>query len=121
MAELSLHFSWREAECRCGCGYSRINPLLVHKLERLRWMAGARPVIVHSWCRCGAHNQAVGGSPNSQHLYGNAADISIEGVSVDELADFAEQAGFDGIGRYYAQGFVHVDVRGYPSRWDDRA
>lgn len=118
MAELSLHFTWKEAECRCGCGYSRINPLLVHLLEKIRYYAGQKPVAVHSWCRCRKHNEAVGGAPNSQHLFGNAADISISGVGIDRLAQIAAECGADGIGIYRKQGFVHIDVRGYPARWE---
>ena len=31
----------------------------------------------------------------------------------------AEECGADGIGKYYYQDFVHVDVRGYEARWSD--
>ena len=118
MAELSLHFTWKEAECRCGCGYSRINPLLVHLLERIRYYAGEKPVIVHSWCRCGEHNKSVGGKSDSQHVYGNAADISVAGVSVDRLLQIAKRQGADGIGVYRKQRFIHIDMRGYPAQWE---
>ena len=55
----------------------------------------------------------------SQHLYGKAADIWIAGVSVDTLAAYVETLlpGKGGIGRYHADGFVHVDVREVKSRW----
>lgn len=58
-------------------------------------------------------------SKHSQHLYGKAADIWIAGVSVDALAAYAETLlpGKGGIGRYYTDGFVHVDVREVKSRW----
>ena len=61
--------------------------------------------------RCPKHNAEVGGVPNSQHTLGTACDIYCNNLSVDELAELARVAGFDGIGRYYKQEFVHVDVR----------
>jgi uncharacterized protein YcbK (DUF882 family) len=92
------------------------DPMLVGLLEgiRARFM---QPVNVYSWCRCAAHNETVGGEKGSFHLTGQAADISIDGVSLDDLAAVAEELGADGIGMYYDLGFVHVDVRGYMARW----
>ena len=57
--------------------------------------------------------------PLNPVLDGKAADIWIEGVSVDTLAAYAETllAGKGGIGRYYTDKFVHVDVREVKSRW----
>ena len=50
-----------------------------------------------------------------------AADIRIDGLSVDEIADIFERllVGTGGIGRYYEGhgNFVHVDVREVRSRW----
>lgn len=44
-----------------------------------------KPVRVTSGYRSKALNVAVGGSTTSQHSYGEAADIQIDGISVDEL------------------------------------
>lgn len=44
-----------------------------------------QPVVVSSGYRCKALNVAVGGSQTSQHSHGEAADIQIEGISVDKL------------------------------------
>ena len=44
-----------------------------------------QPVVISSGYRCKALNVAVGGSQTSQHSYGEAADIQIEGISVDKL------------------------------------
>ena len=43
------------------------------------------PVTVTSGYRCKSLNIAVGGSTTSQHSYGEAADIQIDGHSVDEI------------------------------------
>lgn len=115
---LSEHFQAKEFACRC-CRKVLVHPELVRKLEGLRYALGAKPVIVTSGYRCAGHNMAVGGAEKSYHLFGMAADIWVGGVSTRELAKAAESVGFDGIGVYARQGFVHVDVRGYPARWEE--
>ena len=87
-------------------------------LDRIRERLGV-PIYINSGYRCPAHNAEVGGVPNSQHVEGTAADITYDGIDVDYLAQIAEECGADGIGRYYNQDFVHVDVRGYEARWSD--
>ena len=116
MSQISKHFSKSELTCKCGCGLLIVDVELIGILEfiRARFM---RPVHIISGNRCGKHNTAVGGSPNSQHLHGRAADIYVEGMDLDAITRAAEQAKADGIGIYRDQGFVHVDVRGYPARW----
>lgn len=113
---ISKHFSEAELTCKCGCGQLIVDTALIGVLEfiRARFM---RPVHILSGNRCPAHNAECGGSPNSQHLVGKAADIYIDGIGVDSVARAAEQAKADGIGIYPDQGFVHIDTRGYPARW----
>lgn len=109
---MSKYFSTEEMVCHC-CGTlpdGGINPILLDKLDALREAIG-KPIHVDCMYRCPSHNAEVGGVPNSQHLLGNAADIFVNGMSVDDLAGMAVSVGFDGIGRYYNDGFVHVDVR----------
>jgi len=109
------HFKTAEFACKCGCGYCAVSPRLIELLERLRALLGGHPVIITSGCRCPAHNTRVKGAANSQHLYGNAADIKVAGVPPDNVAQAAEQAGFNGIGRYKT--FTHVDIRKAKARW----
>ena len=112
-----MYFTESEFRCRCGCGLSEVNPLLIESLESLRVMVG-KPIIVNSGIRCAKHNSAVGGAKASQHLLGNAADIHVDGITSYELANLASEIpafGNGGIGRY--ANFVHVDVRGVMSRW----
>lgn len=121
---ISKHFDESEAVCRCGCGQLIRNSVLIGVLEAIRAKAGERygkelPVYVYSWHRCPAHNTEVGGVQNSYHCQGMAADITIDGVDLDELAEIAGFVGADGIGIYRGQGFVHVDVRGYAARWEE--
>jgi zinc D-Ala-D-Ala carboxypeptidase len=53
-------------------------------LEPLRGMVG-KPIKVYSGFRSPDLNKAVGGSANSQHIKGEAADIAVDGMSVDDL------------------------------------
>ena len=52
--------------------------LAAYVLEPLR-SAMNEPIIISSGYRCEQLNRAVGGVSNSQHLKGQAADISIDG------------------------------------------
>ncbi len=114
--KLSEHFQAREFACRC-CGMVLVHPELVRKLEGLRNVVGA-PVFIASGYRCAKYNKAVGGAENSYHLFGMAADIWVKGISPRQLAEIVGKTGFDGIGVYQDQGFIHVDVRGYRARWE---
>ena len=121
MGDLSEHFSRKEFACKCGCGFDKPVPELVEKLEKFRELCGGKPVNINSGCRCAKHNAspAVKGAKNSQHVKGTAADVrKMPHLTIDEMAKFAEQAGFRGIGKYNT--FIHVDVRPTPARWDYR-
>ncbi len=49
---------------------------LANELEKVRNILGAVPIHISSGYRCKELNSAVGGVPNSAHLYGLAADFS---------------------------------------------
>ena len=114
--KLSEHFDSSEFKCHC-CGSlgPGISKVLIEKLETLRTQLGL-PIFVASGYRCPAHNKAVGGVSNSQHLLGKAADITVKAMKPGDVANAAERL-FDpgGLGRY--AGFTHVDVRAAKSRW----
>jgi len=86
-------------------------------LQKIRTHFG-KPVTVNSAYRTVTHNKKVGGSPNSQHLYGLAADIAVPGIAPAQVAKYAETLlpGKGGIG-LYTWG-THVDVRARRSRWN---
>lgn len=114
MGDLSAHFSRTEFRCK-GTRHSAHAPVsahLVQHLERLRAIAGGRPLVILSGVRCALHNAAVGGAPRSRHLVGDAADIPIGYATVDQ----AERAGFTGIGSR-GKWAVHVDTRPRRARW----
>ena len=92
-------------------------------LERIREHFG-KPVTITSAYRTPANNAKAGGAKFSQHLYGRAADIRVQGVSVEDVAAYAESLMPDrgGVGRYpvkagRATGWVHVDTRADKARW----
>lgn len=115
---MAKYFSREEFACKhCGAEPG-IDVRLQHVLDAMREAVGG-PLILSSVYRCPVHNANVGGVLNSFHVQGVAADVLVpDGMTVRELAQIAEQCGADGIGRYFSQGFVHVDTRGYPARWD---
>lgn len=108
------HFKREEFECDCGCGFNTVDFELFRHLEYIRKYFNA-PVVVTSGCRCAAHNAAVGGSQNSQHLYGRAADIIVSMVPAELVAELAEEMGLGGVGRY--KNFTHIDTRVGKARW----
>lgn len=74
----------------------------------------------------GANENNIYAAKFSQHLYGKAADIWISGVTVEQIAAYAETLlpNRGGIGRYPKEGhadrthgWVHIDTRAAKSRW----
>jgi uncharacterized protein YcbK (DUF882 family) len=53
-------------------------------LEPLRELVG-KPIKINSGYRCFALNEAVGGSKESQHMQGKAADLKVDGMTVAEV------------------------------------
>ena len=96
-----------------------VSGALIQSLEQLRGL-GPEPIIVHDGYRCPEHNREVGGVEHSEHLLGIAADIKIQGLSLQQQYDRAKTVpDFDngGIGVYPESNFIHVDVRDGKARW----
>lgn len=117
---LARNFLCREFACHDGSDNLLVDDALPVLLQKLRDHFRA-PVTVNSGYRTPAHNKAVGGVDNSQHVQGTAADIAVQGVEPLAVAQYAEHLMPDrgGIGLY--GGFVHVDVRQGRGRWDSRS
>jgi hypothetical protein len=116
MGDLSEHFSREEFACSCGCGFDTVDTELLRILEVVRTHFD-RPVTVNSACRCVDRNHAVGGSSNSQHLYGRAADIVVQGIDPSLVYELVDQMGIGGAGEYTT--FTHIDSRtNGPARWE---
>ena len=66
-----------------------VDSSLAALLQKIRDHFG-RPVVITSGYRTAAHNKSVGGAAYSQHLYGRAADIRVQGIPVEQLVAYAE-------------------------------
>ena len=117
LKKLSDNFRVNEFACTDGSDAVFVSPELVKVLQKIRVKFG-KPVHINSGYRTATKNKAVGGAQYSQHLYGMAADIHIDGVTPKEIAAYAETLlkNTGGIGIY--DRFVHVDVRNVKSRWN---
>lgn len=56
---------------------------------------------------------------HSNHCKGRALDVVVPGVADEEVARFARELGFVGVGVYPASQFVHVDIRARSYFWVD--
>ena len=115
--QLTTHFNITEFHCKgtsCNCKETLHDPALSAYLQKIREHF-EKPLRITSGYRCKTHNAAVGGTANSQHATGQAADFYISGVTPVEIAKFAESIGVLGIGLY--DDFVHIDTREKKSFW----
>ena len=114
--KLSANFKVSEFACKDGSDTVFIDTELVDILQKIRDKFG-KPVIINSAFRNDSYNNKIGGAKYSQHQYGKAADIRIDGVTPKDIASFAETLLVEtgGIGIYNT--FVHIDVRKIKSRW----
>lgn len=113
-----IHFAENELACK-HCGLSGCTDGLKIALDQLREIVN-RPVIVHDAFRCSEHNATVSLVAKSQHPAGTAADVSMPGMTLQEMYEAAKkvQPFFAGGIGVYESNFIHVDVReNGPARW----
>ena len=92
------YFTRAEFKCKCGgqfCdGYPAEMQEAVVKIADAARAHFGRPAHVISGLRCPKWNAHEGGKETSQHQYGEAIDLRIEGVSAGDLQQFvASQPG----------------------------
>ena len=124
---MTKNFKQSEFDCKCGCEMPEDVLANVTKLaNQLQYVRDnvAMPIKINSGYRCQAHNKSVGGSENSQHLLGKAADIVINGLdpvldTYDYLDDLILTGEIlqGGIGMYKT--FTHYDIRKTKARWNN--
>jgi len=118
---IATNFRAREFDChgRGCCTKTPIDEKLVSILQNIRDHF-QKPVIVTAY-RCETYNALVANAASrSYHIFGQAADIHINGVAPAEIAKYAESIGVLGIGLYETDKdgyFVHVDTRTSKSFW----
>ena len=109
------YFKRDEFRCKCGGKYCNGFPAepkeqLVRIADQLRKNLGV-PITIVSGLRCPTWNQIQGGVADSQHQYGEAADIYCSGIS--QLRVEAELDKIGGVRYHYAikgSSNVHFDV-----------
>ena len=87
------YFTRAEFKCKCGGQYcdgypAEMQEAVVKIADAARAHFG-RPAHVISGLRCKQWNAHEGGVETSQHMYGEAIDLCIEGVSAETLRQFA--------------------------------
>jgi uncharacterized protein YcbK (DUF882 family) len=120
---MTANFNLNEFRSKCGADVPKElvpNAIAVAtNLQVLRDEIGL-PITITSGYRSPAHNRRVGGSPNSQHMQANAADIQVKGMTPKQVKDVIERLIKEGkmrnggIGLYST--FVHYDI-GRIRRW----
>lgn len=114
--QVSEHFKRSELACS-HCGECRVVWELVETLEELRQRIQIpgqpeRALVVESGYRCPAHNVAVGGAADSQHVHGTAADLYVIGMTSRDLYAIAAGIhGVKGLGVSDHRPSLHVDIR----------
>lgn len=108
-------FDREEFRCKCGGKYCNGYPAepderMVRIVDQLRKNLGV-PITIVSGLRCKKWNAIQGGVSNSQHMYGEAADIYARGVSQTRVEAELDKIG--GVRYHYAikgSSNVHFDV-----------
>lgn len=116
------HFTWGEFTK----GLTRIpeNGTVVRNLIKLaqhldaaREFLGNRPITLTSVYRPLAVNRACGGVSNSRHIFGDAADIIVQGIPPHEVYRKLDAWHGDKGGLGNSSTFTHIDLRSYRARW----
>lgn len=84
---------------------------LAEFLERVKAALGGKPIMINSAYRGPEVNAHVGGSKNSQHMVGCAADIRVPGMTPDQVCRAIIEADlpFDQLIREF-DSWTHVSV-----------
>lgn len=115
------HFSLNEFRCRDGSPvpehYWANTQSCMNWLEKVRTACGNKAITINSGYRSPAYNRKVGGARASQHLYGSAADIQVQGMNPGQVYQIADKlmGNCGGVGKYNT--FTHIDCRNSKSRW----
>ena len=126
--KLTENFSKSEFECKCGCEMPQDVldniKIVAEQLQIVRDKLN-KAIKINSAYRCPKHNESIGGAKNSQHKLGKASDIVVNGMSPEKMFSLLNSMMIDkdiktgGLGLYNT--FVHMDIRGYIARWDNRS
>ena len=110
-----VYFTRDEFRCKCGGKYCNGFPAepqeqMVRICDQLRKNLGV-PITIVSGLRCPTWNQIQGGVDNSQHMYGEAADIYAAGKTQSRVETELDNIG--GVRYHYpisGSSNVHFDI-----------
>lgn len=85
----------------------------VNQVEKL--VGPGQDIHIYSAYRSRDYNNLLvrlgrGAVPNSRHIFGQAVDFSIPGVSLPRIRHAAVKLQLGGVGYYRQQGFIHLDT-----------
>lgn len=115
----TLNFKVSEFACHC-CRQNKIQQPVIDLCQKIRSEIG-EAVRINSGFRCPKHNAAVKGSRTSQHMNGNAADLSCHSGGLKLLLTVHKlwlEGKLPELGYciYYPnKNFIHVDLIRRPS------
>ncbi len=93
-----------------------LEPRVLDLLYRIQRHFDAQEIRVVS-----AYRTPVPGNGQGNHGRGRAVDFVVPGAADEDVARFAHELGFVGVGLYPISSFVHVDVRSRSYFWSDRS
>lgn len=141
MGDLTDNLSRHEFACKCGCGFDTVDiglaPILQEAADYflLKAMLVRADVVrvfvtINSGCRCEVWNKLKGGSENSRHMEGRAADFKIklvlkngtkEQIHPDKVAAYLDKRFKYEYGIGWYNGRTHFDNSSSGRRrWDKR-
>lgn len=104
-----------EKEFTDGDGNCQMDPEFMDLLLAIR-LEYNKPMVISSGYRSPEYNRRIGGSKESAHMEGKAADILVSGANAIHLVHLALQAGMTGLGVSqkgpHQSRFLHLDLAG---------
>ena len=84
--------------------------LIVYCLQPIRDKL-KKPMIITSGYRCGRLNDVVNGAKNSQHLYGQAVDFVVQGMTPKQIVEFIKNSGVEFDQLIEEHTWVHISFK----------
>lgn len=115
--KVSNNFRVREFACADGSNVVLLDAKLAFLLQNCRDFFG-KPLYISSGYRTPSFNNSLeNAAQNSYHTYGMAADICMDDVKPQALAEYFETCMPNNGGIGVAETYVHIDTREQKARW----
>ena len=107
--QITKNFTAKELECPC-CEGLVFDDKFVKRLQILRDLICV-PMVITSGYRCRIHNEKIGGSTSSRHLYGSAVDVKCDQWDGQKKWEFVREAMQLGMSVGIYKTWFHIDLR----------